>query len=454
MSQASDKLLLIRPSNFGFNPETAASNSFQNNPSNVPVRELAIAEFNAVVSLLEKESVKTIVFDDLPKDKTPDAVFPNNWVSFHNDGKVVLYPMEAPNRRREKRKDIFDVLKNEQGYEINEIVDLSAFENSAQYLEGTGSIVFDHLNKIAYVAISSRSHLIPLKKITEQLGYRYLPFYATDYSEKPVYHTNVVMSVGTYFAVINTSSIQNLAERNKLLDSLDSRHIIEITNEQMACFAGNMLEVTNTKGDPYILLSSTAIKSLTSKQVRVLESYASLLPFSIPTIEKVGGGSIRCMVAEMFLPKRAGKFSVRIVEPKSNTDFEKYFGLRWAVLRKPWSQPEGTEKDGQEETAVHRMALTDDGKIAGVARLQYNSADEAQIRFMAVADDFQGKGVGKKLISALEEVALKAGRKRVFLQARENAVPFYKIMGYSIVEKTFLIYGEIQHFSMQKSIKP
>lgn len=452
MSQASDTLLLIRPSNFGFNPETAASNSFQNNPSNVPVRELAIAEFNAAVSLLQRESVNTVVFDDIPKDRTPDSIFPNNWVSFHKDGKVVLYPMEAPNRRREKRRDILEMLKNEKGYELSEIIDLSEFEKASQYLEGTGSIVFDHINKIAYVAISSRSHITPLKKITEQLDYRYSTFHAIDYSGKPVYHTNVVMSVGTSFVVINASSIEDLAERNKLLQELDSRQIIEITNEQMSNFAGNMLEVTNTKGEPYILLSATALKSLNSKQVKALESYASLLPFSIPTIEKVGGGSIRCMVAEMFLPKRGKNFPMRIVEPKGNVEFEKYFGLRWAILRKPWNQPEGSERDDQEETSIHRMAITDDGKIAGVARLQYNSAEEAQIRFMAVADEFQGKGVGKKLITALEEVARKAGRKKIFLQARENAVPFYKSMGYSIVEKTFLLFGEIQHFSMEKVI--
>lgn len=452
MSQTTDTLLLIRPSNFGFNTETAASNSFQNNPSNVPVRELAIAEFNEVAGLLQQESVAAIVFDDIPKDKTPDAIFPNNWVSFHENGKVVLYPMEAPNRRREKRKDILEILKSENGYAINEVIDLSEFENTSQFLEGTGSIVFDHINKIAYVALSSRSHLAPLKKITEQLGYRYFTFHANDYSGKPVYHTNVVMSVGTSYVVINASSIENLTERNSLLQELDSRQIIEITNEQMANFAGNMLEVTNTKGDPFILISTTALKSLTSKQVRALESCASLLPCSIPTIEKVGGGSIRCMVAEVFLPKSKNQFQVRIVEPKSNDDFERYFGLRWSVLRKPWNQPEGSEKDDQEDTSIHRMAFSENGKIAGVARLQYNSKDEAQVRFMAVAEEFQGKGVGKKLISSLEEVALKAGRKRIFLQARENAVPFYKSLGYTIVEKTFLLYGDIQHFSMEKVI--
>ncbi len=360
--------------------------------------------------------------------------------------------MEALNRRREKRTDILDVLKNEKGYEINEIIDLSDFENLTQYLEGTGSIVFDHIYKIAYVALSSRSQIAPLKKITEQLGYKFFIFQARDYTGKPIYHTNVMMSIGTNFAVINSSSIQNHSEKTQILELLDSRQIIEITNEQMGCFAGNMLEVKNSFGDPYILLSATALKSLTSHQLKALESYATLLPFSIPTIENVGGGSIRCMVAELFLPKITNQSSIRIVEPKSNSDFEKYFGLRWEVLRKPWNQAEGSEKDDQEETSIHRMALTTEGKIAGVARLQFNSADEAQIRFMAVAHEFQGKGVGKKLIIALEEIALKAGRKRIFLQARENAVPFYKSMGYTIKEKTFLLYGEIQHFGMEKVI--
>ncbi|MBL0342571.1 MAG: GNAT family N-acetyltransferase [Bacteroidetes bacterium] len=337
---------------------------------------------------------------------------------------------------------------------MSEIINLSDYEKHLKFLEGTGSIVFDHLNRIAYVALSARSHIEPLQKLTELLNYQAHTFHTADYAGNPIYHTNVMMSVGNHFAVVCTSSMPNENERNALLAGLEnnSKELIEITGQQMVAYAGNMLEVSNSKEEPLLLLSETAIKSLTPNHVKSLEKYGSLVPVSIPVIERIGGGSIRCMVAEIFLPESSKFTRFNILQPQSNSDFEKYYGLRWRVLREPWNQPQGSERDDLEPTSIHRMAVAENGLVAGVARLHYLNETEAQIRFMAVAPEFQGKGVGKILVYALELEAKKSGRKRVFLQAREKAVPFYLRLGYSIVEKTFLLYEQIQHFSMEKEV--
>ncbi len=452
MKQSSGTLLMIKPSHFGFNNETAISNAFQNPSFHQHPAQAAIDEFNNVVSVLENQNLKVLVFDDVPSVKTPDAIFPNNWISFHEDGRVVLYPMEAANRRLERREDIIDKLNNELGFLVKEVVSLTDFEKKGQYLEGTGSIVFDHLNKIAFMAISSRSHPEPLNKLTAILGYSSHTFHTSDYSGKSIYHTNVMMSLGSEFAVVCTDCLTDKSEREKLLSQIESnnRTVIEIDGMQMNAFAGNLLEVTNSNGDPILLLSEAAVKSFNSKQIKSLERFCSLLPIPIPTIERIGGGGIRCMVAEVFLPEQLDRKTILISTPRTASDFENYFGLRWRVLRMPWNQPMGSEKDELEESSVHKMAVQSDGTIAGVARLQFNSNVEGQVRFMAVAPEFQGQGVGKKLMASLEAEAKKTGRSRMVLQARENAVPFYLSLGYKIREKTFLLYGQIQHFKMEK----
>jgi len=453
MTQATDTLLLIRPSHFGYNRETAPSNNFQNELLAIDTGKKARREFEDVVKLFASENIGTIVIDDVHSAKTPDAVFPNNWVSFHADGKVVLYPMETPNRRRERRMEVVEKVCEIKGISNPEIIDLTNYEKKGQYLEGTGSIVFDHLNKKAFVALSSRSHITPLNALSEILGYTIHTFQTRDHASIPVYHTNVMMSIGKQFAVVCDSCISEKSARLNLLQEIEltDRKVVSIDGNQMHAFAGNMLEVQNLKGDPYILLSETALSALTSLQRKSLEKYATLLPAPIPVIEKVGGGSIRCMVAEVFLKGTKNQSEVVIRAPKSADEFEAGYSLRWKVLRAPWNQPLGSERDDQEATSNHFIAMVN-GKIVGTTRLQELAPGTAQVRYMAVDHDYHGKGIGKQLMLAIETSAKQSGFKRIFLQARENAVPFYKSLGYNIIEKTFLLYSEIQHYSMEKNL--
>lgn len=454
MEQTASNLLLIRPSHFGFNAETAESNSYQQSVGQTDISAAAIKEFDAVVKILQREQIKTTVFDDIPNANTPDAIFPNNWVSFHANGVVILYPMNTPNRRREKRMDIVERICEMNGVTNPEIIDLGGYEKKGAFLEGTGSIVFDHLHKKGYVALSPRSHKAPLEEITKKTGYDFRVFETNDGNGKPIYHTNVMMSIGNRFTVICESCIENKSNRKKLLDYLDNtgRQLITIDQTQVAAFAGNMLEVKNRNGDPFLLLSETALAALHTNQKKSLEKQCSLLPFSIPNIEKVSGGSIRCMVAEIFFPQGNNKPDVQISAPKSEADFEAYYFLRWSVLRKPWHQLQGSERDDQEATSMHFMAKLPDGKLAGTARLQEMDPATAQVRYMAVAAEYHGMGIGKQLMQAMEKKAGEMGYKKIFLQARENAVAFYKANGFQIIEKTFLLYDEIQHYSMIKTL--
>jgi hypothetical protein len=303
--QTADKFLFIRPKSFSFNAQTAQSNFFQsaNGESNGIILQEALFEFDSFISILRSMNVDALVFEDTATSEKPDAIFPNNWISMHEDGTVVLYPMQATNRRSERRTDIVDSLKKK--FLVNNIIDLSHFENENKFLEGTGSIVFDHKNKIAYGCISPRTDEDLFQLLCERLNYEPILFHATDPDHNAIYHTNVLMSISDSFAVVCLDSIQdsneNLIVQQKLLDSAHS--VIDISLEQMNDFAGNMLAVRNRKNEQLIILSETAYKSLTSTQIKMLEENGKLLPIQAKTIESVGGGSVRCMMAEVFLPE-------------------------------------------------------------------------------------------------------------------------------------------------------
>jgi hypothetical protein len=294
---------MIRPVNFGFNEQTAESNAFQvRNTQSQQVQEKALNEFNAFVKVLEENGVNVIVVDDTPEPHTPDSIFPNNWVSFHESGDVYLYPMQAANRRLERREDI--ILDLEDQFKVKHIIDLSRFEHQDKYLEGTGSMVLDRVNKIAYACISPRTDLEVLDTFCRQSGYKKVTFYAEDQNGKAIYHTNVLMCVGTAFAVICLECITDKAEKESVVSSLTNsgKDIVNISFEQMNHFAGNMLEIKNFAGDNLLVMSENAYTSLTPEQKQKLEKYCKLVYANIDTIENNGGGSARCMIAEVHLP--------------------------------------------------------------------------------------------------------------------------------------------------------
>ncbi|WP_304517680.1 citrulline utilization hydrolase CtlX [Cecembia rubra] len=306
--QTTSTILMVRPANFGFNPETAANNFYQKNDQRSPdeINALAQEEFDGFVGLLRQRGVQVLVVEDTSEPCKTDAVFPNNWFSTHEDGKVILYPMFSPNRRLERRKDILEFLM-QSGFSISEIVDLSFFEKDEQYLEGTGSMVLDRQNRIAYACKSVRTHPIPLAYFGRLLGFEVLDFDAVqtvEGIEVPIYHTNVMMHVGTDLAVVCMDSLPNFSEKLKLQEKLSKtgKKIIPITAKQKFQFAGNMLEVKNDKAQKFTVMSDTAYHALNKAQIKSIEKYTEILVPKIPTIEKLGGGSVRCMMAEIFLP--------------------------------------------------------------------------------------------------------------------------------------------------------
>lgn len=303
-------ILLVRPANFTFNSETAESNAFQKNVAIIDADSIhlkAIEEFDTMVKLLNANEINTFVFNDTPLPRKPDAVFPNNWVSFHADGTIVLYPMWAANRQTERRMDIIESLQNY--FSVNKIIDLSHYEQENKFLEGTGSIIFDHIHKIAYACLSCRTHKHLLEQLCETIGYTPFCFYAYDSTGKEIYHTNVMLCIGKQFAIVCKESITDKKEQDALVMSLEStkHELIDISIEQMNNFAGNMLEVRSKTGKAILVLSETADISLTEIQKKKLNQYVDLLPCSIKTIETIGGGSARCMMAEIFLPLKTNK---------------------------------------------------------------------------------------------------------------------------------------------------
>ena len=297
---------MIRPVNFGFNPQTAESNAFQDIKLAAQTKDVAQEdarrEFDEMVRQLRAIGVDVTVYDDTPDPYTPDSIFPNNWVSFHASGTVVLYPMQAPNRRLERRPDIIDDLAGR--FHVAKTVDLTAFEQQGKYLEGTGSLVLDRMNKVAFACLSPRTHPDVLAEFSRQTGYRTVAFNAADAAGRAVYHTNVVMCIADTFAVVCLSAIPNPDERLMVRQELEklNKRIIDISQEQMASFAGNMLMILTQKGQKLLVMSTKAYASLTPKQIDLLDDYATLLHFDLSMIEGNGGGSARCMMTEIHLP--------------------------------------------------------------------------------------------------------------------------------------------------------
>jgi hypothetical protein len=306
--QTTHNILMIRPVSFGFNTQTASSNAFQDplamKSGALAVQQQALDEFNGMVKLLENNGVNVIVVDDTTEPHKPDSIFPNNWVSFHDDGTLCLYPMQAPNRRLERRADIIDALRDEKKFKIGKTLDFTHHENSDRFLEGTGSLVLDRVNKIAYACLSPRTFAEILDEFTEQTGYRVVAFNSVDSEGRAIYHTNVVMSVGDTFAVVCLETIRDEAERSSVLKALEAtgHDIISISLNQMNQFAGNMLQIRNQQDESLLVMSEQAYKSLNQEQISRLESHARILHAPLYTIESNGGGSARCMMAEVHLP--------------------------------------------------------------------------------------------------------------------------------------------------------
>ena len=304
--QSAAAVLMVRPAAFGFNPQTAASNAFQvPGAGGAPAAE-ALREFDGLAETLRQAGVEVIVAQDTPSPVKPDAVFPNNWVSFHGDGTVVLYPMLAPNRRLERRDELLRQVAQEGDYRISRTVDLSHREARAQFLEGTGSMVLDRCNRIAYAALSPRTDLDVRGEFAQQLDFELATFEAFDGGARPVYHTNVLMAVGARFAVLCSEVIADRTQRAAVIDTLRAtgHDVIEISMSQMQRFAGNLLELAPAAGN-LIALSRNAWSSLDAAQRGRLENHGRVLTVDIPVIERAGGGGVRCMLAEIHLPKRA-----------------------------------------------------------------------------------------------------------------------------------------------------
>ncbi|ASW74932.1 amidinotransferase [Chryseobacterium piperi] len=306
--QTTDTVLMIEPIAFGYNAETAENNYFQVEQKDSDVQAKALGEFNIFVEKLRNKGINVIAIKDTLDPHTPDSIFPNNWVSFHNDGKVVLYPMFASNRRVERREDILEKIKDK-GFEITEIDDWSFPEIQGHFLEGTGSMIFDHDNKIAYGSVSLRLDEKLFRDFCEKYGFTPIVFHSfqTVGSERlPIYHTNVMMCVADRFVVICLDCIDNELERSKVIETIKNsgKEIIEISEEQMHQFAGNMLQVQNKQGEKFLVMSQTAYESLTSEQISAIEKYCEIIYSDLNTIEVNGGGSARCMLAEVFLPKK------------------------------------------------------------------------------------------------------------------------------------------------------
>lgn len=307
--QYTNTILMVEPVNFNYNPQTAVNNYFQNEADEQAeiVQNQALEEFKNMVSALRSKGVNVITIKDTQNPHTPDSIFPNNWISFHEDGTVVQYPMYAENRRLERREEDVLSLLEEKGFNIIDVLDFTTAEEEEIYLEGTGSIILDRQNDIAYAAISQRTDEELFIEFCEELEYSPVIFTANqtvDGKRLPIYHTNVMMCIADEYAVICLSTIDDKKERKYVVENLKDtgKEIIAITEEQMHQFAGNMLQVGGL-GQKYLVMSQTAFNSLTTEQIAAIEKYNLILPVKIDMIEKLGGGSARCMMAEIFLPK-------------------------------------------------------------------------------------------------------------------------------------------------------
>ena len=301
---------MVRPASFGYNPETAATNKFQKPSADAACGEAAAArrEFDGLAGALISDGVRVCVVEDTAEPPKTDAVFPNNWVSFHEDGTVVLYPMQAESRRRERRREILDEVTDRLGYKVSRVVDLTSHETQGRFLEGTGSMVLDHIERMAYACISPRTHPDVVKEWGKELGYEPIVFGAVDRAGVPLYHTNVLMCVGEKGAIVGSEAIVE-ADRGKVVERLrgSGREVVEVGHGEIERFAGNMLELgtwDEALGDCRVLvMSETARHALSAEAFARLSACTDeVLAVPIPTIERLGGGSVRCMLAEVFLP--------------------------------------------------------------------------------------------------------------------------------------------------------
>jgi hypothetical protein len=298
--QSPASVLMVRPAAFGFNHQTAASNAFQAELKDVQAQ--ALREFDAMVATLQANDIYVLVVQDSITPPKPDAIFPNNWISFHADGTVVLYPMLAENRQWERKNGVLELIKTK--FQVNRVLDFTAHEKHGRYLEGTGSMVIDYANNISYANRSARTHETVLQEVCRALQIKPMMFDALDTNRQPIYHTNVVMGLGAHFCVICLDAIPEF-DQDKLLASFEmtNHKVVAISYTQMQAFAGNMMEVQSKQGNPVVLLSQRAFDSLLPGQANAIAQHAELLPLNISAIETVGGGSVRCMVAGVFNPR-------------------------------------------------------------------------------------------------------------------------------------------------------
>jgi hypothetical protein len=307
--QLTSTVLMIRPVRFESNPMTEESNRFQgkSEASAEEQQAAALGEFDNLVDALRDKGINVIVVDDTVEPHTPDSVFPNNWVSFHDDGRVVLYPLEAENRRTERRTDIIAQLNDELGYAVSEVVDLSPHELQGHYLEGTGSMVLDRVNHVAYACLSSRTQLDPLGDFAQRMEYEVVAFDAVDREGVPIYHTNVLMNIGEVLAVVCDEAITRGDQREAVLQRMreSGRDVILLSYDQLDAFAGNMLELRGEDGKRVVAMSQQAFDSLNEEQRAALEKNGDIVSVPIDNIEASAGGSVRCMLAEVHLPKDA-----------------------------------------------------------------------------------------------------------------------------------------------------
>jgi hypothetical protein len=305
LTQSTNSVLMIRPGRFYPNPETAADNAFQRDSdrgSDV-LTQMARKEFDAAVQTLRAAGVNVHVFEDTAEPEKPDAVFPNNWISTHHDGRIALFPMYSALRRRERRQDIVEELRRH--YRVTKVIDYSAFEDEGCCLEGTGSLVFDHLNEIAYVSLSNRSNPKVIQRFADDFSYEPVTFTSIGSNGQPIYHTNVMMCIGTAFAMVGLDMIPNKIERQQVRARLakTGKEIVELSADQIANFAGNAIELQNSRDEKLLVLSSRAAGGLSGDQRGRLSRYARLIPLELPTIE-LSGGSARCMMATIHLQPR------------------------------------------------------------------------------------------------------------------------------------------------------
>ena len=295
-SQCTSAVLMIRPASFGYNEETAANNVYQQKPGNSDsgiIQQQALVEFDAFAQKLSEAGVRVIIVPDTPEPPKPDALFPNNWISFHEDGTVLLYPMYAKSRRAERRNDILETLEKQHGFRIINLIDITNFEKEGEFLEGTGSLVLDRVNRIAYASLSERTTPELVQEFCSQLNYKAVLFKAI-VNEVPVYHTNVVLSVCDKFVVICLDYISSQTQKEELLNTFLStqKEVLTISAKQASCFAGNMLELKSKEAESLLVMSTTAYKSLDTEQISFLGKQCKIIHSPLDTIEKYGGGNV------------------------------------------------------------------------------------------------------------------------------------------------------------------